>query len=77
MQIPDMWNTGEGKIWFKALVSFIVVCVMGTWVYVCIATKAFQAFEWTHVMLVLGGLGIVMAGNFKTKDTDANIPPQT
>jgi undecaprenyl pyrophosphate phosphatase UppP len=69
MEIPEMWNTGEGKIWFKALVSFIIVCVMATWVYISAITKTFQSFEWTHVMLVLGGLGIVLAGNIKPKDT--------
>lgn len=35
-----------------------------------IEPKAFQSFEWTHIVLVLGALGIVSVGgvNFSNKE---------
>jgi hypothetical protein len=62
--VPGMWSDAEGKIWFKALVSFIIVFVMVGWLITCWRTNTFVDFSWTHVILLLGGLGIVVTSNF-------------
>lgn len=71
-----MWNDPQGRIWFKALVSFIIVVIMSTWLGVCLFIKKdFLDFTWTQVVLVLGGLGIVTAQSYfqsKVKNEDSN-----
>jgi hypothetical protein len=34
------------------------------WLITCWRTKTFLDFSWTHVILLLGGLGIVVTSNF-------------
>lgn len=63
-----MWTDPEGRIWFKALVSLIVLAIIGVWVYICIRTRTFTPLEWSHVGLILGGLGITMAPNFLSNE---------
>lgn len=83
MDIKDMWSDVQGKIWFKALISFIIVTVMMIWAACCFFpertkdapfTMRFIDFSWPQVILVLGGLGIVAASNYTNqKGNNENI----
>lgn len=59
-----MWNDEQGQIWFRALVSFMVVAIFVVWAYICISTKAYAALDWSQVGLILGGLGITAASSY-------------
>ena len=75
----NIWsNSSRSQIWFQALISFIVVTVMITWAVLnfSVEPKAFLPFDWTHIVLVLGSLGIVGIGNInipqKQNEKDQN-----
>lgn len=63
-----MWNDEQGQIWFRALVSLIVVATFGVWAYIAVVTKVFPEMNWSHVGLILGGLGITAASNYLNKN---------
>lgn len=54
----NMWTDFEGRIWFRALASLIVLAILGTWVYINVSTKTYTSMEWPNISLIVGVLGI-------------------
>jgi hypothetical protein len=54
----NMWTDAEGRIWFRALASIIVLTILGVWVYICVLTKTYNSLEWANIGLIVGVLGI-------------------
>jgi hypothetical protein len=79
MNFNNYWGDDEGRIWFKALVSFVIVCVMITWVIISLRTNATQ-LDFSVMMLVLGCLGInatekVLDNRKNTNESTKEITP--
>lgn len=54
-----MWTDAEGRIWFRALASLIVLAILGVWIYTSVfLTKAYISLEWANIGLIVGVLGI-------------------
>lgn len=74
--LQNIWDSNEGHIWFRALLSLIVITFLGVWVYVCIHSKTLVPFDSSHTILILGGLGLTAyAQNSSTPTT--NVLPTT